>query len=96
MANDLSADPLILDTANAANVVVQGNRFIYALHWVGATTAGHAAELQVKSTSRTWWKGTATGNGSDVWTILKLATPGDLILPTLGSGILYVYQGPER
>lgn len=96
MANDLTADPLILDTAHATNVIVQGKRFIYAVHYVGGTTAAHKAELQVKSGARVFWRGTVTGNGGDVFTVLRITTPGDLILPTLDSGVLFVYLGPER
>jgi len=96
LANNLAGDPLILDTLHATNVVVQGGVYIHAIHYVGATTAGHAAELQVKSSARPFWRASATGNGADVYTLLQIVTPGDLILPTLGSGIVHVYLGPER
>lgn len=96
MANDLTADPLIIDTAHATNVVVQGNRIIYGIKLSGAT-AGDAAILTVKSSGKVFWRHVGAGVAGDApLDVLRILTPGDLVAATLPSGTILVYLGQER
>jgi hypothetical protein len=94
MANNLTINPLLLDTAHATNVVVQGDTFIYAIKQTGATGAGDVAELTVKSSGAVFWRSTTPIGGSQ-FDLIKQKTPGDLVLSTLTSGKVLVYFGPE-
>lgn len=98
MANDLTRSPLIVDTAHATNVIVGGPRRITKIIWSGASTAGHAAEIQDKAAARVVWKATATGNGATVVDPTGLAVENgrELIVPTLQSGVLYLYLADGR
>lgn len=96
MANDLTHDPLVLDTAHATNVVVPGSIFIYGIKWTGPTTAAHIAELQIKATAKVFWRAVSGTIAPQSLDILRIFTPSDLILPTLSSGMLLIYRGPER
>mgnify|MGYP001607237838 CR=1 FL=1 len=101
MANDLTDSPLVLDTASDTVVVIQGDRYIYAIKYTAGTTAGHTAVVQYKASSKVIWQASCSGSGNDVGLELirfKTApgTAGDCILKTLGSGKVLVYLGPER
>lgn len=97
MANVLDHDPLILDTADASAVVVQGQRFVYGIKWVApGGTGSDVAELRVKATSAIFWRQVAGALIPQAMDVLRMMTPGDLILPTLDSGSLRIYLGPVR
>ena len=92
MANDLTANPLILNTAHASDVVLGARRRIQGIKWVGASTAGHQAVLKGKVSTRVIWESIATAaNFSIPLDVLDLFVAEEVILPTLGSGILYLY-----
>lgn len=97
MANDLTIDPISLDTAHATNVVLQGDTYVYGIKFSGGTTAGHVAELTYKSGGGVFWRGSCSGNGSDAGLeVLRKKTQGDIVCSTLTSGKLLIYRGPER
>lgn len=95
MANSLIQDPIYLDTAHASNVVVQGARFLYAIKVVCVGGAGSAI-FQVKSTAIPWFQGGGAAAAAVDFSLIRLRTPGDLILVTLTNAVVYVYQGEER
>jgi len=93
MANDLTQDPLVLNTADGSAVVIGGNRFVFGI--LAVFSGAGTAQLQVKSSTKPWWGAGAAG-ANTFWTPIRSLTPGDLILPTATNVTLYVYLGPER
>lgn len=94
MANSLTKSPLIVDTAGASMVTTK-NLTIKAIRWVGATTAAHTAVIQDVD-GRVIWSASATGNGYDEESLISLKVTGGFKVPTLGSGILYLYLDNQR
>lgn len=87
MANDISADPWIIDTA-AATVLSTNMLNIKSIRWVGATTAGHTAIIHDKD-SNVIWSSVASGANYVESEIVEQWVHG-LIVPTLASGVLYI------
>ena len=90
MANDLTQDPLIIDTA-AATVLSTNNLYIKSIRWVGATTAGHTAIIHDQA-SNVIWSSVASGANYVESEIVEQWVNG-LIVPTLASGVLYIQIG---
>ena len=89
MANILTDNPLIIDTAGAA-VLVAGSFRVRGIRWVGATTAGHAVSV-TDSNDVVKWAGEAAGaNHSEADTIKDEKLWKGLKVPTLQSGTLYI------
>lgn len=88
-ANDLTADPLIIDTAGAGSIR-PGICRIHAIKWVGATGAGSAI-IQDVATTRAVWEHTATAAGTFPLEVVDLSAKGGCAVTTLGSGRLYLY-----
>jgi hypothetical protein len=88
MPNDLTISPWIVDTPGAG-VLSSDVLAIETVRWVGATTAGHVAEI-TNAADRMVWRSVAAGANhveaewlnAMLWTGLKV--------PTLGSGVLYI------
>lgn len=89
MANDVSGNPLILDTANTSAVVDPRGLIIDKFRWVGATTAGHQAVVK-------------DGRGKVIFDSVAdaanfvdeshdRAVAKGLIMHTLASGKIYIY-----
>ena len=97
MANDLTGNPLVIDTASATPIMTD-DVYLDAIRWVGATTAGHQAVVKDNKTSPdTVYEGLASGaNFIDERSFgAEYAGPrrvvGGLAVTTLGSGKLYIY-----
>lgn len=90
MANDLTQDPYIIDTA-AADVLSTNKLYIKSIRWVGGTTAGHTAVVRDQQ-SNTIWSSVASGANYVESEIIEQWIDG-LIVPTLASGVLYVQIG---
>lgn len=91
MANDLTASPLIIDTASST-MLVEVPIFIKRIRWVGATTAGHQVIIQDVN-GRVLWESVAAG-ANNVESESQDAVglwPTGFKVPTLGSGKLYIY-----
>ena len=90
MANDLTQNPLILDTA-ATTLLQDGPCFIKSVRWVNATTAGHTAVLQ-DAESNVWWDSIASGANYVEEDMIERWVTG-IRLTTIGSGKVYVELG---
>lgn len=97
MANDLTGNPWVIDTASSTPVTTE-DVYLDAIRWVGATTAGHQAVVKDnKGTPDTIYEGLANGaNFIDERSFgAEYSGPrrvvGGLAVTTLGSGKLYIY-----
>ena len=97
MANDLTGNPWVVDTASATPITTD-DVFLDTIRWVGATTAGHQAIVKDnKGTPDTIYEGLASGaNFIDERSFgAEYAGPrrvvGGLAVTTLSSGKLYIY-----
>lgn len=90
MANDLTADPWIVDTAGAG-VLSTNKIYIKSVRWVGGTTAGHTAVIHDQK-SNIIWSSVASGANYVESEIIEQWIDG-LIVPTLASGTLYIQIG---
>lgn len=88
MANVLTGNPLVIDTAGAG-VLRTDHRVLRRVRWVGATTAAHAAVVQ-DAAGNLKWRSVASGSSYVEADTPNIAMLG-LVVPTLGSGILYLY-----
>jgi hypothetical protein len=59
MANDLSNNPIVIDTASGSVLISTPIR-IRKIRWVGATTAGHTVIIR-NSVDIVFWKSVAAG-----------------------------------
>lgn len=82
-------NPMIVDTA-AADLIVPGDVFVDLIRWVGATTAGHAVEIQ-DGAGNPFWASVANGANYVERDPVRRTCKGGLKVPTLGSGKLYLY-----
>ena len=90
MANDITSNPLIADTASATTLT-DGTFKATKIRWVGGTTAGHTVSVQDKNSIV---KFAAEATGANYTESEHFDPP--LILegvkvPTLGSGKIYIY-----
>lgn len=90
MANDLTKNPWIIDTAGAGALTTL-NAKIKGFRWVSAAAAaGHACVVQDQN-SRTIWESVAAGaNHVDADTFDSTDTVSGIKVPTLASGKLYI------
>jgi hypothetical protein len=90
MSNDIGHNPWKIDTASAT-VIFSGIVWIERLVWHEPTTSGHALSITDKDGNVIWNK-TALAGGSGLDYDIKLdSVYKGLIVPTLGSGTLYVH-----
>ncbi len=90
MANDLGHNPMTIDTASGT-VLREHPLFIKKIVWDEPTTAGHQLSVTDKNSNPIWHKyAIAGGNGIDYEIELNAWYRG-LIVPTLGSGIVYIH-----
>ena len=91
MANSLTANPWVVDTA-AAGAILTDWANLRSIQWEGATTAGHEAVVQDQS-GRVIWRRIAQGTNQNFDTEFEGRfgrQVNGLIVPTLGSGTLYI------
>lgn len=88
-ANDLTGNPLIIDTAGAS-MLTSSRTWVVAVRWVGGTTAGHTAVVQDVN-SRDLWAGIAGTTNWDEESMAPMVWRGGFKVPTLSSGKLYIY-----
>lgn len=92
MANDLTKNPFIVDTAGAT-AIFSDALAISTIEWIGATTAGHRAVVKDKD-GNVMWESFANGSNFidrkafDSYPFSKFQR--GLIVDTLGSGKLYI------
>ena len=92
MANDVTNNPWVLDTAG---VITTEDMYVGKLRWVGGTTAGHTAVVHDKN-SKVEYEALAVGaNNLDEIDFSGEVSSAKLFrgfdLETLSSGKLYVY-----
>lgn len=90
MSNDITNNPLVVDTAGATAITTV--TFVATkVRWVGATTAGHTVSVQNNS-GIAKFAGEATGAN---YTESEHFDPPlifeGLKVPTLASGVIYIY-----
>ena len=90
MANDLTGNPLKIDTA-AAGVDIARRLYVKSIRWVGATTAGHTAILK-DAAGRVIWESVAAG-ANHVEDDLIEEWWDEIDVDTIASGKLYIYLG---
>jgi len=91
MSNVITNNPLVIDTASST-AVTSGTFVAWMIRWVGATTAGHTASIQDKN-GNVRWASEASGANYVEETHFE-AKPQifeGLKVPTLASGIVYIY-----
>jgi sugar (pentulose or hexulose) kinase len=88
MANDITMNPLIIDTAGAS-VLIARPIHITRIRAVGLTTAGHTAVIQDGNARVVWATCAPTTNHTEE-SDMDLWVTG-LIVSTLASGKLYIY-----
>jgi hypothetical protein len=94
MANDITKNPLVIDTASGTAVLTHSLR-IKKIRWVGGTTAGHTAIIQDQN-SNLYWESICSGaNYAEESDFTEDKSNRTLInglkVPTLGSGKLEIY-----
>ena len=94
MANNLTGDPLIIDTADAGAVDAK-TRTINGIRWVNATTASHTAVI-TDIDGKVIWSCAATGAGFTHESNIRFQVSGGFKVPTLASGILYIYTNEDE
>jgi hypothetical protein len=96
MANDLTGNTWKIDTASATPIITQ-DVYINSIRWIGATTAGHEAKITDNNGASPDIKYSAFADGANfideknyVGAPANSRCVGGIIVPTLGSGILYI------
>jgi hypothetical protein len=90
MANQLTGNPIIIDTPGAGVLLTQALD-IMMIKWVSASgVAGHLAVVQDKN-GVVKWKSVCNGANYSESDFIDCDSSG-LIVPTLGSGELYIYM----
>lgn len=90
MANGIRDHVWVIDTAGAALIASEEIRIDH-VRWVGATTAGHQAEI-ANGAGQVMWASVASGaNFLEESHGLDLRVRDGFSVPTLGSGKLYIY-----
>lgn len=94
MSNVITGNPLVIDTA-ASTTVTDYTFTVWAIRWVGGTTAGHTISVQDKNGNV---KYASVATGANYVEESHLVSPKNeslifdgLKVPTIGSGIIYIY-----
>ena len=91
MANDLTKNPWVVDTAGSAAILTDFAE-VRSIQWIGATTAGHEAIVQDQS-GQVIWRRLAQGANQNFDTEFegrRGRLVNGLLVPTLASGTLYI------
>jgi len=99
MANSYKNQRYILDTAGdtllkAALTPGRGELVINGIRWVGSTTAGHLCVI-LDEDGVVLWESIASGANYVEKDSIEMYWPLDFSLPTLGSGVVYIYTGKK-
>jgi len=89
MANQTTANPWVIDTPGAA-VLYEGPNRIKGVRWVGATTAGHAAEITDTAGTVRWSSVAQGANNVEIDEVDERQPYTGIKVPTLGSGKLHI------
>lgn len=93
MANDLTTNPWVIDTASATALTAERMRIV-SIRWVGATDAGHTAVLTNAAGKVVWAGNAGSADHSEESHPAGYRREGfntvGLVAPTLGSGKLYI------
>lgn len=93
MAVDLTSNPWIVPSADAsATPLTTNNVHVKGIRWTGATTAGHTATI-TDAAGKVKWTSVASGANyveSDLIEGPSGAGWAGVVVPTLGSGTLYI------
>lgn len=91
MANDLTRNPWVVDTASATAILTDWAD-VRSIQWIGATTSGHEAIVQDQN-NVVLWKRASQGANQNFDTEFEGRwgrRVNGLLVPTLGSGTLYI------
>lgn len=92
MANDITSNPLIIDTESATALTTKTFK-AYKIRWVGSTTAGHLVSIQNAGSQVKW---AAEANGANYTESESFPDDCRLVfeglkVPDLDSGKIYIY-----
>ena len=88
MSNDISASPLIIDTVGSPVAILVG--YVGTIYWYSPTTIGHEAVVQDENDRDLAHFKCEAANQSQLLRVDRLVH--ELNVPTLGSGVLYIYM----
>lgn len=95
MANILTQNPHIIDTAGAGTIIETPIN-VKKIRWVGATTAGHSCIVKDKNDNIFWESVAAGANYVEETDFTTYYTQSSVLqglrVTTLGSGRLYIYH----
>lgn len=94
MANNLTGNPLYIDTQHASNVVIGNNVYIRAIKLI-ATGAAPSAILTGVTSSRVFWRGAGAASGETDFNELRVKTNETIAATTINNAIVLVYLGNE-
>ena len=89
MANDLTSNPWVIDTASATSLTTQRIK-VKGVRWIGATTAGHTCVIQDDDSKVKWASVAPSSNYVEADTPTNSTPWNGIKVPTLGSGTLYI------
>ena len=90
MANDLTQNPIKIDTAGSS-VLTTKKLYPMSIRWVGAATAGHAASITDQNDKVVWSGVAAVGPNNVEAEQINVRKPWNgLKVPTLASGVLWI------
>ena len=91
MANQVTGNPWIIDTASGSAILTSMAQ-VRSFRWTGGTTAGHSCVVQDQNGKVVWDSFANGANFLDekVFEERHGRTVNGLIVPTLGSGKLYI------
>jgi hypothetical protein len=92
MANDLTGNPLIVDTA-ASTVLTTENLYVKSIRWVApAAVAGNAVAVKTPA-GKMLWESTAAGANYVEEALIEANWETGFQVPTLATGVLYITYG---
>lgn len=94
MANAFFDQVWVIDTASASNITTDDPIVLESVRWVGGTTAGHTATI-ADAAGNVIWSAVATGANYTEESDVPMRVVGGIRVPTLASGVLYLYHKTE-
>jgi hypothetical protein len=95
MANDVTQNPLVIDSAGAGDVIGTNQRAdIVAFWWDGAGVASGNSVVVTDTAGKKLWGASVVTSLSNAPTGLSLPNPlrvKGIKVPTLAAGVLYIY-----
>lgn len=90
MANNLTVNPIVLDTVGATSAITRAIKISH-IRWTGITTTDHTAVIHDAASGNVVWSANGV-DGVDQHCDMHDMRFRGLYLTTLGSGVVYVYQ----